>query len=371
MTQGHSRRVRRGRTAWGALVALSVLSATLGQAAVTNVWTGDATAGYSGTWTNLYQANVQAGWSLAAYPDATDALARVVAATDTTATNLLNVNATVGAVFADNRYGIVINGDGSHVLTFAASSGTALLSHSHRQSLTVNPDIVMNGPLVINKSGGSGVANGVTVNGSITGAGDLVLTNGINANGLRGFILLAGPVNMAGSLTVADSTNNVANQYETISGAIGPKVTTFTKSGPGYLTLAGANAYSGDTAINGGRVTLTNAATLGAGSVYVTATTLLGSALDLSGLTNAVNGMVSALSRTATLTLTSTNVGGTNYYGTIDFGARTFTNRVAALVTDGAFQPAGIYSSNTLPNYIKGSGKLQVVLLGGTMVLMR
>ena len=37
------------------------------------------------------------------------------------------------------------------------------------------------------------------------------------------------------------------------------------------------------------------------------------------------------------------------------------TNQLKALVLNGASQPAGIYSSNTSPSFLAGSGSLQVV----------
>lgn len=90
-----------------------------------------------------------------------------------------------------------------------------------------------------------------------------------------------------------------------------------TKSGAGTLTLAGANSYRGNTIVSAGTLALAQATLAASSSVVVS------------------NGAVLQL----------------------DFAT---TNRVSALVLNGANQAAGVYNSTTAAPYITGTGSLLV-----------
>jgi autotransporter-associated beta strand protein len=89
------------------------------------------------------------------------------------------------------------------------------------------------------------------------------------------------------------------------------------KKGAGTLTLNGANSYNGKTIVQAGT-------------------------LQIAQATLATNSTV-AISNSAVLQL--------------DFGT---TNQVAALVLNGASQPAGVYNNLTSPSFITGGGSLLV-----------
>jgi autotransporter-associated beta strand protein len=230
-----------------AVVTWSCAAATA--QATTVYWKPDST-GTNGPWTSLYQANTQPGWDAASYPNGVDADASGPNVNYATVTNLLNVDVVLGKFWEPLRTVVVVNDDGVHTLTFDVSAGSALLSaHSRQSSIIINPPIILNDPLVINRSAGTAVTDGMIVNGSITGTGNLLLTNGAAASD-RGYILLAGPVNMTGDLTLCDQNANASQAYSVISGSIGANVTGLTKWGPGLLTLSGTNnADAGGTRI--------------------------------------------------------------------------------------------------------------------------
>jgi len=347
-----------------------LLFASVSVQAATVYWSDDsATSDYSGNWTDLYQSGVQAGWNAGSYPNAVDAdTAGPNLANYQTSTILLNVNVTVGKLQEGNRHNLVLNSDGTHNLTFDVSSGSAALSHTSRQgAMTINPNLVLNDPLVITRSGGVSTADAMTVNGSLSGTGALSLS----LSGNRGVIAIAGGINMVGSLTTTDTDANASYQYTTLSGTIGSNVTSLTKNGPGLLTLSGSNnAYTGGTTINGGTVAADAAGALGSGNVSVAAGALLKIASGLSVIDDGA--VVNLLSNSGT-------------YGVIELGSGV-SDTVAALKFDGVSQAAGTWgatgsgATHINDNYFTGAGMLNVVPepvtlallgMGGVGVLLR
>ncbi len=207
-----------------------------------------------------------------------------------------------------------------------------------------------------NLSGINAISNALRACGNFTvsGASNLEFAGSVDLNG------------GARQITVSSTGTN------TISGVIGGTAgSKFVKAGTGAQLLARPNTYPAGTTVLGGMLKLTNNATLGYGSVTVSAITNAVVKLDLSGLTNAVDGYVSAIAKTAMLTLNSTNILTTNYYPNVAFGVRGFTNQVAALILDGVKQSNNLYTSNNLPLYITGAGAIRVTgAVSGTAVLI-
>jgi len=180
----------------------------------------------------------------------------------------------------------------------------------------------------------------ITLSAANTYTGGTVLTSGILALGLD-TALSTGPLTItSGTLTAITANRTLANNI-TLSGAgtITPgSGFTFTAngiiSGAGsltkgasggandVLTLAGANTYSGGTAINGGTLATTGVGTLGStsGSLTITSGTLdMASTSQGVGALNGSGGKIidSTASTTSTLTIGNNNATGGSYAGVI------------------------------------------------------
>jgi len=234
--------------------------------------------------------------------------------------------------------------------------GTLLLGKA--TSLSTGMLIVSGGTVqaTANLSGINAISNALRACGNFTvsGASNLEFAGSVDLNG------------GARQITVSSTGTNTISGV--LGGAAGSK---FVKAGTGVQLLARPNTYPAGTTVLGGMLKLTNNATLGYGSVTVSAITNAVVKLDLSGLTNAVDGYVSAIAKMAMLTLNSTNILTTNYYPNVAFGVRGFTNQVAALILDGVKQSNNLYTSNNLPLYITGAGAIRVTgAAAGTAVLI-
>ena len=110
---------------------------------------------------------------------------------------------------------------------------------------------------------------------------------------------------------------------DTYSGVIAGNIALVENGSGNTLLLAGTNAYTGNTTVNGGTLELAVA------SLAAQSTVRLASGAQLQ----------------------------------LDF---TTTNTVAGLVLNGASQPLGVYNSTTTPTYITGSGSLKVAVTVAT-----
>jgi len=320
------------------LIGASIVPCPMARAAT---WISDTT-GTNGNWSSVYSPGVQPGWSNAV-PNAQDAVANMPTVDNQNPTILLDMNATISALVAVKRTTLVLNSDGTHVLTFSSSNGQASITNSNRGSFTINPDIVLAGAsLTINRSGGENTGRLITVNGSISGTGDLVLA----VSGL-GAMTLGGLVNPTGAI----SNNTVTGMVTTISGTIGSNVASISKAGAGLLILSGSNnAFSGATSLDAGTTRVTRVSGLSTGNVSVAS----GATLDIR--TNDIFGAAARLSLAES--------GGV--YARVSLAAGT-SNTVAELDFNGLAQSPGTWGASgsgalhTDDNYFSGTGLLNVI----------
>jgi autotransporter-associated beta strand protein len=148
-----------------------------------------------------------------------------------------------------------------------------------------------------------------TVTFNQSGSGLLKLTSPflISGYGSNKTIALTGDTAGTGEIS-----GNIVNPYD----RAGKATTALAKSGAGTWTLSGANSYTGPTKVAKGTLSLASASSLGANTdVHISN----GATLDL------------------------------NFSGEM---------RIGKLYLDGKLQPAGTYSAENAPNYIKGTGVL-------------
>jgi autotransporter-associated beta strand protein len=163
----------------------------------------------------------------------------------------------------------------------------------------------------------NGLCPSAALNVGVSGSGTFDL-NGFNQT-LTGLIDGATPLNTElvtnSAASPATLTLNLT-AADTYSGVIAGNLA-LVENGSVGLYLAGTNAYTGNTTVNGGTLELAEPS-LAAGS---TVTVASGAVLQL------------------------------------DFSA---TNKIAGLVLNGASQPSGLYNAATSPSYLTGSGGLLV-----------
>ena len=143
-----------------------------------------------------------------------------------------------------------------------------------------------------------------------SGTGLLKLTSTFVISGYGADKIIALKGDTAGTGEIA---GNIVNPYD----RAGKATTAVTKSGTGSWTLSGANTYSGKTTVTQGTLSIASAKSLGEKTdVYISE----GATLELS------------------------------FKGELKIGK---------LYLDGKVQPAGSYSAENAPKYIKGKGLLK------------
>ena len=146
----------------------------------------------------------------------------------------------------------------------------------------VGANVILNGSVTLNATsdvGGSTTNASITFNGPVTGSGGLIkqTASGVILNGANSFtggltinagtLTIGGAGQLGGGLFVAGITNNGILNYrssaaQTLAGIISGSGTLL-QSGPGTLTLSGANTSYGVTIINGGALVLSGNGSLG------------------------------------------------------------------------------------------------------------
>ena len=168
------------------------------------------------------------------------------------AVNVSSGTLTVGGSIS-GPYGLTMTGTGMMVLG---------ASNNYTGSTVVNGGVLQLGS-------SAGIPDGATVmlNGGAASAGTIDVNGfSVNFGGISGTagsvpgMITNGAFGSGGTLTVGDN-----NASTTFSGVVadGNSALGLTKTGSGTLTLAGSNAYSGDTTVAQGILVLTNTAAIG------------------------------------------------------------------------------------------------------------
>ena len=205
--------------------------------------------------------------------------------------------------------GTLAIGNGGSGGTISTTSGVALSnnatiafnqSSNQSSSAAFSPVISGTGSLVKNGTGALTVSGDNTFVGSTTVSGGTLVMGHANAlgNAPNPLVLNAGTLNLNGNSLSVSSLSGSAGTIE--SGVTGPVTVTvnasgnstfsggiqdgsgtvgLTKNGSGSLTLAGANAYTGTTAVNAGKLVVN-------GSVQTGATIASNASLGGSGTVN-------------------------------------------------------------------------------------
>ena len=202
--------------------------------------------------------------------------------------NVTNSLMITGGTFAATNTGgsqiTLMQGAGTNILNqlTVSGTGTAIFSNTITMGASaasgvanLTNQIILGGSgvlevkaLLLNANGvGTGGTNTISFDGGTLRAGSGASNNFIS-NGVASVTLNAG----GGTI---DSSNNAI----TIGASIGGSGA-LTKAGTGTLTLTNANTYLGGTTVNGGQLSLSNAAAIGTGSLTLSAGTV-----DLGGFT--------------------------------------------------------------------------------------
>ncbi len=253
----------------------------------------------------------------------------------TAGTHTFNIDASRQGTVAQ-----VISGTGTGGLT-KAGAGTLTLSgaNTYTGATTISAGILSTGAGILANGGtassigastnvaGNLVLAGGTLQYANTGAAEstdhlftLAASSVLDASGTNS-ITFSNPGTIAESglgaqvLTLTGS-NTGANTLTPILGdnTNGMGVNSVDKTGVGTWILAGANTYSGGTAVNGGILTSTVAGGFGTGNVTVNPTGTTGTATDAATLNS--TGSISSTAAVTVNTNTATAIGTVNFNGT-------------------------------------------------------
>lgn len=194
--------------------------------------------------------------------------------------------------------------------------------------------------------GALAVNSGATGGSVTTGAGTLTLGGNITSTGGAGNALISGNLNLgaaARTVAVTNAADGLAISA-VVSGGVG-----LTKAGNGAVTLAGANTYTGATAVNAGTLVAAHANALGTTATGTTVAT--GATLNVNNVTLA----------NEAITINGTGVGGA--------GALTGTGAAAAggnvtTASNSSIGTASVASSLSLNGVVTAANNLGIVGTG-------
>ncbi len=268
----------------------------------------------------------------------------------------LTVAATVGSLLFES--GTDAETFSGSALTLNGVSGMGIDNQSG-VTHTFNNTLVVASSQTWNTGSGNLVFSAVTLNNNLTLTGSDAFTFGgtVTLSNNRTLTNNAtGSVTFSGGLTGTNRTLTVAGTGDTnITGAIGTGSGGLLKTGSGMLTLAGANTYTGATAIGtSGGASGGTLRTGASNTLSNNTTTVYAGTLDLNGFNDTIGALnlgggasgttATVTTGAGTLTLggnviysSTNNADGASISGTIDLGAanRTFTaNNSTAADTD-------------------------------------
>ena len=182
-----------------------------------------------------------------------------------------------------NPGGIPVAGD-DIVFPASAITGPRLSNNNLTVGTSFNSITFQAGGFLVTGNALALGAGGISNTGSNVFGPALTLGTGVSINSLSGTLSLTGTVAQgANPFTVTGPGNTFFASTAAVSGSVPAGTTALTKSGAGKLTLAGADTYTGVTAVSQGILNIQNNTGLGAVGAGNETTIANGAALQLQG----------------------------------------------------------------------------------------
>lgn len=323
----------------GATLNVNTRSDTIGSLAgagtLTNAGATDATLTFGGANTNTTFSGT--------ITDATGALNLVKAGT---AQTIISGNNSYDGTTTVNAGTLTIQsatGLGTTTAGTTVASGAAL-ELQHASGLTIGTETL--------SLAGTGVDNNGAlrnVSGNNSLAGTITLTGATEIQSDAGTLTLSNSITATDQALTLDGAGNI-----TANGVIGLGTGTLTKNGTGYVTLAGANTYTGATTVAAGTLEIQNNS--GLGTTAAGTTVANGATLALSG---------TSLSTAEALTLSGQGVGSAGALRNLSGN-----NTLSGTITLNAESYVGVDGSSALTSTGAISGGFGLTKTGtGTLIL--
>ncbi|MGB7817030.1 MAG: autotransporter-associated beta strand repeat-containing protein, partial [Methylotenera sp.] len=208
------------------------------------------------------------------------------------------ITTTTGGLTKNNTGVLTLSGANTYTGTTTINAGT--LRYGANNAIATGAVTVNNGGIYdlngfSDTIGALAVNSGATGGSVTTGTGTLTLGGNVTSIGGAGNAIISGNLNL-GAATRTVTTTNAADGLTisaVVSGGVG-----LTKAGNGAVTLAGANTYTGATAVNTGTLVAAHANALGGTATGTTVAT--GATLNINNVTLA----------NESITINGTGVGG-------------------------------------------------------------
>ncbi len=329
--------------------------AALGQGAFGATWR----PGSFGNWSNTSAT----GWN-GAYPNAIGAVAQYSDSASDAGVTLDVTGITLGTLTNTNRPRWTINNGSADTLTLQVATGNATISQGSRGALVVNPNLVVNSDLVVTEVSDSG--GSLTLNGAITGTGNVTLTNNATT-GVGGSPLSVASINSTGTAAAGGAA------YVKV-GTIGANVTQFNKTGIGNLGIFGTVTLA-DTASNiaattltldaGGVLTLDNSTNTNNNRVQAAVNMNGGALIGKGAITESFGAITAAGPRVSKITVDPNDASNT---ASLSFGGYTNTSTTGIVLFRGASMGsapgAGVGSVFITSPTLTGSGSAGTSTVG-------
>jgi fibronectin-binding autotransporter adhesin len=265
--------------------------------------------------------------------------------------NTLNNNATINVDANGNLIDAgAINNQSGGTINFNGPTGTATLSagggiNNDGQIKVVGGDVSVTGNLS-NQNNGTLTLTG----GNMTGIGTLTNSGTATLNVASGYNLGVDTLSVTGGSVTGTGTITATTAFNIQAGTIATALAgsgAFNKTGSGTATLTGTNTYSGGTSVNGGTLSVSADAKLGAGALSFNGGTLQATSsfttsrdasLDTSGgtlsastgITLTYNGLLSGAGALSVAGGGKVSLGGANTY----LGGTTLIGGTLSVLTD-------------------------------------
>ena len=279
-----------------------------------------------------------------------------------------------GTISSPNGVGITSSSAGVDITNSGTISGASTAIQFYSGSTTANNTLTLNGgsttigALAFNPYGANETLtfSGLSAsnfNNAITGLNAINATSGaaVTLTSVSGYSLVGGTINVDGSSALA--INSAISDQNTPIGQ-----SSITKLGNGVLTLAGANTYSGATAINAGTLRMGAANTLPSSTAVTVAA---GAVLDLNGFNQTIASFAGAGNTTlgaGTLAFGSAN-DSTLYSGVISGTGGLTKNGLGTFTLSGANTFTGVTNINAGTLSLTGSLASPTQIASGAILM--